>query len=360
VSAPLDLRAEPRRAISPPSLATAMLVRLGEVSNRTLVLPLVVFYPTSRCNSRCVSCDWWKRSGEGDLSLREIDDLAGALPSLGTQVVVFSGGEPLLRPEVFDAAAMFRARGQTLHLLTSGILLERFADRVARCFSRVCISLDATTEALYEQVRGVAALSVVGRGVEALRAAAPHLPLTARATLHRLNFRELPRLVDHAHALDLDGISFLPADVSSRAFGREQPPAAEAMVLDLDDVHAFEETVEHTIAVYRRDFESGFIAESPDKLRRLPRYYAALAGAAPFPPVSCNAPYVSVVIEANGDVRPCFFHEAIGNVRQLPLERIVTVNLRQFRQTLDIEHDTTCRRCVCSLKTGWRHAPWLS
>ena len=65
-------------------------------------------------------------------------------------MVVFSGGEPLLRPEVFDAAAMFRARGMTLHLLTSGVLLERFADRVAQHFSRVIVSLDATSEALYE------------------------------------------------------------------------------------------------------------------------------------------------------------------------------------------------------------------
>ena len=44
-------------------------------------------------------------------------------------------------------------------------------------------------------------------------------------------------------------------------------------------------------------------------LRRLPRYYAALRGDEPFPHVSCNAPWVSVVVEANGSVRPCFFHE---------------------------------------------------
>src|SRR5579864_7777820 len=93
------------------ALGTAMLVRLGEVTNRTFVLPLVIFYPTSRCNSRCISCDWWKQTGDGDLSVDEIDDLAGALPGLGTRVVVFSGGEPLLRPEVFDVARMFRARG---------------------------------------------------------------------------------------------------------------------------------------------------------------------------------------------------------------------------------------------------------
>ena len=66
-------------------------------------MPLVIFYPTSRCNSRCVSCDWWRSSGATDLELEEIARVARALPPLGTRVVAFSGGEPLLRPEVFEA-----------------------------------------------------------------------------------------------------------------------------------------------------------------------------------------------------------------------------------------------------------------
>jgi Fe-coproporphyrin III synthase len=346
--------------MSAAALATAVLVRLGEVSNRTFVLPLVIFYPTSRCNSRCVSCDWWKQTGERDLTLPEIDDLAGTLPELGTEIVVFSGGEPLLRPEVFDAAAMFRARGLTLHLLTSGILLERFADRVAQHFSRVCVSLDASTGELYERVRGVDALATVARGIKRLRELAPGVPMTARATLHRANFRELPRLIDYAHTLNLDGISFLPADVSTLAFGRDRLPDASSLMLDRDEIAAFAETVEHTITAYRDELDRGFVAESPDKLRRLPRYYAALAGDGPFPPVRCNAPWVSVVIEAKGLVRPCFFHAPIGSLREARLDAIVGTYLRTFRESLDVASDPVCKRCVCSLKTGWRHAPWRS
>ena len=76
------------------TLATATLVRLGQATNRTFVLPLLIFYPTGRCNSRCVSCDWWKQSGADDLTLDEIAVIADALPALGTRMVVFSGGEP--------------------------------------------------------------------------------------------------------------------------------------------------------------------------------------------------------------------------------------------------------------------------
>jgi Fe-coproporphyrin III synthase len=344
--------------LAPGALTTATLVRLGRITNRTFVLPLVIFFPTSRCNSRCVSCDWWKQSGADDLTIEEIRGLARSLPALGTRVVVFSGGEPLLRPEVFDAAEAFTGEGIALHLLTSGVLLERFADRVARHFARVCVSLDAADERLYERIRGVNALATLARGVARLRCVGPGIPVTARATLHRANFRELPRLIDRAKAIGFDAISFLPADVSSRAFGRDAAPDAAALALNGDEVHEFEQTVERTIAAYANDFESGFISESPDRLRRLPRYYAALRGSAEFPRVACTAPWVSVVVEANGAVRPCFFHEPVGTIRNAPLGSIVSGNLRRFRNALDVGANPVCVRCVCSLNTSWRSAPW--
>ena len=342
------------------ALATATLIKLGQATNRTFVLPLLIFYPTGRCNSRCVSCDWWKQTGADDLTLEEIETLAGSLPALGTRMVVFSGGEPLLRPEVFDAARLFRARGLALHLLTSGVLLERFAERVAEQFDLVIVSLDASQAALYERIRGVDALAVVGRGVARLRRLAPHIPVSARATLHKANFRELPRLIEHAKRLGLDRISFLPADVSSLGFGRSAVPDSDRLALDADEIHDFEAIVERTISVYARDFDSGFVAESPDRLRRLPRYYAALRGDEPFPRVSCNAPWVSVVVEANGSVRPCFFHGSIGNLREAPIATIVGRDLRAFRESFNVGADPVCVRCVCSLKTSWRSAPWAS
>jgi MoaA/NifB/PqqE/SkfB family radical SAM enzyme len=338
--------------------ATSVLVRLGELTNRTFVLPVVVFFPTSRCNSRCVSCDWWKCSGAGDLTLKEIEAVANALPALGTRMVLFSGGEPLLRPEVFDAAAMFREHDITLHLHTSGVLLERTAPDVARVFSRVIVSLDASTEVLYQAVRGVAALAAVERGIARLQRLAPDVPITARATLHRWNFRELPRLIDHARAMALDGISFLPADVFSAAFGRESPARMDTLALDADETAEFAELVEETISSHLDDFTSGFVAESPEKLKRLPQYYAALGGRGSFPSVSCNAPYMSAVIEADGAVRPCFFHQTVGSVRLEPLASIVKRNIPAFRENLTIDSNPVCTRCVCSMKTGWRSAPW--
>ena len=122
-----------------------------------------------------------------------------------------------------------------------------------------------------------------------------------------------------------------------------------------DALHA---VVEGTIRTHAGDLASGFVAESAEKLRRLPQYYLALLGRAAFPPVQCNAPWTSVVVEADGSVRPCFFHQRIGNVREAPLSLIVRDGLSAFRRTLDVATNPVCTRCVCALKTSWRGAPW--
>jgi MoaA/NifB/PqqE/SkfB family radical SAM enzyme len=323
------------------------------------VLPVAVFFPTSRCNSRCVSCDWWKASGEGDLSLAEIARVADSLESLGTRLVVFSGGEPLLRPEVFEIAALFRRRGMTLHLHTSGVLLERVASKVADTFKRVTISLDSPDETEYRTVRGVSALRTVEHGVARLRALAPELLIRARSTIHRHNFRELPRLVEHAKAMALDGISFLAADLGASGFGRADGWSDEhRLALGRAEIVELADLVERVIVEREDDFASGFIVESPAELRRIPQYYAALAGLTQFPPVACNAPYVSVVIEGDGGIRPCLFHRVVGSVRVAPLETVVARNLSAFRSTLSIAENPVCERCVCSMTIGQPDTSW--
>ena len=337
-------------------VATAGACRVGELTNRNLVMPLLVFYPTSRCNSRCLSCDWWRSAGTDDLSYAEIAEVALAVPLLRVSRVLLSGGEPLLRQDFGRIAALFARQGAQLELATSGVLLARRVEAVAAHVHRVTLSLDGAGAASYKAVRGIDGLGAIETGVARLRVRSPGLPVTARATLHAANYRELPDLVATARRPRLDGISFLAADVSSGAFGRRAgaaPPAGALLpgAADLDELDAIIDRVERELA---HEFACGFIAETPDKLRRIPRYYRALRGEGPYPPVSCNAPWVSAVVEANGAVRPCFFHDPIGNVREKPLPSIIRDDLPRFRRGLAVSTNPVCRRCVCSLKVGLR------
>ena len=89
-----------------------------------------------------------------------------------------------------------------------------------------------------------------------------------------------------------------------------------------DETDELDTVVEALIEKRAGDFASGFIAESPAKLRRLSRYFRALNGGGPFPETDCNAPWVSTVVEADGSVRPCFFHRTLGSIHDAPLAAI--------------------------------------
>jgi MoaA/NifB/PqqE/SkfB family radical SAM enzyme len=349
--------------LSPGQLRSNLLVKLGELTDQTHALPLVLFAPTARCNSRCISCDWWRADGAGDLTLPEIRALAAELPRFGTKVVVLTGGEPLLRADVMEVADAFLKAGMTLHLLTSGLALERHAPAIAERFVDVTVSLDGHTAELYRAIRGVDALEVVAAGVAKLRRLAPSIPLRARSTIHRHNFRYLSELCAKSFEMGFDQISFLTADVTSDAFNHRSLPRAEVpessdLLLRDEDLDEFERVVESTIRSRTAELAARRIVPGPAGLRRLVAYYRAHLGKGPFPSVDCNAPWTSVVIEADGSVRPCFFHPSVGNLRQRPLATLLTEAMPAFRRTLEVATNPTCQRCVCTLRVGMRSKLW--
>jgi Fe-coproporphyrin III synthase len=353
--------------LSPEHFRSNLLVKLGEVTGRTHTLPLVLFSPTSRCNSRCVSCDWWRSDGAGDLSIDEIRQLAEGLRHYGTRTVVFTGGEPLVRPDLMAVADLFRGRGFSLQLLTSGLALERLAPAIASRFSEVTVSLDGHTPELYRAIRGVNGLEVVAAGVRRLRELAPQIPIRARSTIHRHNFRFMRPLIRMATDLGLHQLSFLAADVTSESFNRVRilPLAADAgaatatrLILDPDETEEMEAVVEEVIQSCADDLNRGRVVPGPAGLRRLVAYYRAHLGQGPFPTVECSAPWTSVVIEADGAVRPCFFHPAVGNLRERSLDELLASAMPQFRRGLTVATDATCQRCVCTLKVGLRTKLW--
>lgn len=84
---------------------------------------------------------------------------------------------------------------------------------------------------------------------------------------------------------------------------------------------------------------------------RILGHFAAHAGLGDFAPITCNAPWVSAVVEADGAVRPCFFHPPLGNVRTAgSLDAILNSPAAlAFRRELDVATNPVCRRCVCNL-----------
>jgi MoaA/NifB/PqqE/SkfB family radical SAM enzyme len=311
---------------------------------------LVTLYVTERCNSRCVSCDHW-RTGRRDIDLEFVARLRPSFEQLRTRVVVLSGGEPLLHPQWAQIAQLLKSMGLQVWLLTSGLALAKHAQRAATLFGAVTVSLDGTDRETYAAIRGLDAFDKV---LEGIRAAAGHgVAPSIRVTLQRANYRQLPAFVDIARAAGACQVSFLAVDVANpHAFGRAAGFSSDLALRDAD-LPLLEEILSSMEIDYGDDFRSGFIAESPPKLRRILEYFSAVLGHGAYPTVRCNAPEFSAVIGADGRVQPCFFISATAPSapRTDFLDELNSDGMIALRNEIRAGRRAECGTCVCSM---WR------
>jgi MoaA/NifB/PqqE/SkfB family radical SAM enzyme len=298
-------------------------------------------------------CDIWKRETSEQIRAQDMERHHSSLKTLGVRQVVLTGGEPLLHNDLPALCNFFRDRQIHLTLLTTGLLLHKRAEEVATLFDDIIVSLDGPPE-IHDAIRRVSgAYNLIRKGVVAVRLHNPCIPITCRTTVQKANHRYLRQTVDAARALGLDSISFLAADLTSEAFNRPLlwPGERQSEIgLNLQEVNALENEIEELILQYEAGIDHKFIVEPAAKLRRIARRFREHLGhLTPHAP-TCNAPWVSAVIEVDGSVRPCFFHRSIGNINSAALEEVINGEAAQeFRESLDMDNDATCRRCVCSL-----------
>jgi MoaA/NifB/PqqE/SkfB family radical SAM enzyme len=313
-------------------------------------LPILLLEPHNRCNCRCVMCDIWKITGAEEIGAADLDRHLADIARLQVEWVVFTGGEPLMHSDLFRLAAVLRARRIRTSILSSGLLLGRHAARIVESVDEVIVSLDGPA-AIHDEIRRVpGAFQRLAEGVRALRNLSPGYPIAARSTVQARNAAHLRATVEAARKLGLRSISFLAADLASTAFNRPLAWPADrqaALAPELDTLHR---EIECLIAAYPAD---GFILETPAKLRRIAAHFRAHYGLEPHTAPRCNAPWVSAVVEANGDVRPCFFHAPVGNVARAGLMEVLNgPRAVAFREGLDVASNPICRQCVCSLYVG--------
>jgi MoaA/NifB/PqqE/SkfB family radical SAM enzyme len=299
-------------------------------------------------------CDIWKDNKNlKQLTEGDIQGLLSSLKKFGTREVVMSGGEALLNPNFFRLCEILHRQNIKITLLSTGLSLKKNVEQILTWIDNVIVSLDGNEE-VHDRIRNIPhAFQKLNEGVQLIKSIDPKFRITARTVIHKLNFRIWNFIIDSAKEMGLDQISFLPADVSSHAFNREvlwNEDRQHEIQLEQNELPELSAAIDVIIENYKEDFESRFIAESPGKLRNIYSYYAAFYDLNPFPYKKCNAPWVSTVIESDGTVRPCFFHEPIGNIRDGSLEEILNSKESiRFRKDLDMDSNSTCVKCVCYL-----------
>lgn len=316
-------------------------------------MPVLVLCPHARCNCRCVMCDIWKETTHSQITVEELERHLVDIEALSVKWVVFSGGEPLMHSDLFRLSDMLRTRGIRVTLLSTGLLLARHAQQIATRIDDVIVSLDGPPH-IHDQIRRVpGAFAQLERGVRAIHSVDPEFPISARCTIQQLNYSSPVETVKIAWLMGLKSISFLAADLTSEAFNRPQPweTFRQAQVgLTLEETWALQRALEWVDREWRG---TGFVAEDAEKLARICNHFRALLGLPPPQAPRCNAPWVSAVVEANGDVRPCFFHRPVGSLKSHSLKEVVNgFEAQQFRASLDVATNPVCARCVCSL--NWK------
>jgi MoaA/NifB/PqqE/SkfB family radical SAM enzyme len=327
------------------------------ITHRIHQLPVLVLMPHSRCNCRCIMCDIWKANSlKKEISLEELSRHVDQFKKWQVREVLLSGGEPLMHSNLWDLISLLSKNKISVTLLSTGLLLEKYSNEIINNCAEVIVSLDGNQE-IHNQIRNIPnAFEKLAAGVQTLKKINPRFKVTARCVIQKKNYFAFDDIVMSAKEIGLDRISFLAADVSTVAFNRDEPWAeshVSEVALNKEEALHFETLIQQSTVSRKEEYEKRFIAESPDKMNRIVQYFKALNGIGDYTAPSCNAPWVSAVIESDGSVLPCFFQKAYGNIFDGTLNEVINSKAAiQFRKELNVETDSICKKCVCSLKIG--------
>ena len=194
--------------------------------------PVVVWNITRRCNLRCVHCyaHATEKSPPDELTTEEGFRLIDDLSSFAVPVLLFSGGEPLVRKDLAELARYAVEKGLRAVISTNGTLITETAAKTLKAIglSYVGISLDGM-ETINDRFRGVkGAFRAALDGIRNCQAAGIKVGL--RFTINRSNVGEIPKIFDLLEEMDIPRVCFYHLVYAGRgsALVKEDLSAAES------------------------------------------------------------------------------------------------------------------------------------
>lgn len=159
---------------------------------------MVAWEITRACNLRCIHCRAaaCHTPSPDELSTEECFRLIEEIVSFATPILILTGGEPLLRPDVFDIAAHGTGKGLRVVMATNGTLLDEAA--AARCVAsgirRISVSLDGVSPDVHDMFRQMpGAFDGSMKGIAAAKKAGLEFQINSSITMQ--NVDQLPGLL---------------------------------------------------------------------------------------------------------------------------------------------------------------------
>ncbi|MFZ0675818.1 MAG: radical SAM protein [Methanoregula sp.] len=259
---------------------------------------------TLRCPLKCAHCyvDAGEREAEGVLSTEEAFRVIDQICETGNPVVVLSGGEPLMREDVFSIARYGTDRGLRMVMGTSGFLInEKVAAKLRESGIRaVAISLDSAEPAVHDQFRGMS--GVWEQAIRAIRDCRNQgIGVQINMSVMRPDLRDVEGVIETGTVLGVREFQIFFAVPTGRARVREDPGILE-----------YEEMIRQILIRYR-DHGVNIRPTCAPQFRRIADEAGIMS---PAWGRGCIAGISYCRIYANGDVTPCpYLPVSAGNVR---------------------------------------------
>lgn len=326
-----------------------LLLHLSDALRRPLCGPVLgTLMVTYRCNFHCAMCDMPHKAakstqaGQQEFGTDRFRDIIREFAALGVPGIGFTGGEPLLRPDIFELLACTRQHGMITHLNTNGYLLgEEEARRIVEIgVDSVNVSLDGATPATHDRIRKCPgafekATAAVAR-LHRLRKREAGLRLKTVAVIDETNLDEIPEMVRLGKELGTDCIEFIP----------RQPFAVDSNGTDAAGEEFLVRVERLTDYLLKASQEGNRIENSPAHLRLFRSSFAGEPS-----PVRCTACYNSLAVDCYGDIFPCVpwinWGKSVGRVGEKGLKDFwFSREYRQRRATV-----ARCRDCYLNCQT---------
>ncbi len=280
-------------------------------------LPILVIMFTDKCNLHCTMCGACDYS-PGDHNMLSLDEWKAVVRSaakLQTRILSITGGEAMLRKDLFELIAYARAHGMAVHLNSNGLLLrdKNVAKLKAAGVESVSISIESAEEAVHDAIRGKGTLRHTVEGLRRLRRAMPEVRIGLNCVMSKHNVKTLVGLVEFAAAEGVDQIKIAPLHTNLQHKDKPLEDFADMTFheADLPELEADLDRIRTAIAKTRLESTSdAFFDGIPDLYR------------APASNFYCYAGYSIAVIDAQGNLAACFDKESASNVRDQPLDQI--------------------------------------
>ena len=164
---------------------------MGKSTSHKKELRLVAWEVTRECNLNCIHCRAGSERGPfpGELDTRKCMEILDEISRMSKPIVILTGGEPLLRKDIFDLAEHGTQAGLRMVMATNGTLLTPdIVEKIRKSgIKRVSISIDGADEQQHDQFRKVAgAFKGAKEGIQLLREAGIEFQINTTITRHNV------------------------------------------------------------------------------------------------------------------------------------------------------------------------------